>query len=84
LLKNPEIEGSEVRDQLASLLMSEDAAPGVRAAALETLLALKDSRLNKALAVAVSDATISKDIFGHSELLTPIENAMRERRVKLP
>jgi HEAT repeat protein len=68
----------EIRDQLAGLLADADAAQGLRAAALEALLTLKDPRLDRALAAVVRDAGLEG-----SPLLERTETLLRERKIKL-
>jgi hypothetical protein len=78
LLARSDAKTDNERDQLAALVADADAAQQVRAAALDALLALKDARLDRALAVAVRDAGLEG-----SGLLAHIEKLLRERKVKL-
>lgn len=68
----------EIAAQLASLLSGVDASEPVRSAAFDSLLALKDLRLDSALAMAVVDARLE-----NTRLLSRIEKLLRERKVKL-
>ena len=68
----------DVRDQLAALLADADANQGLRLAALEALLALKDTRLDRTLDLVVRDAGLEG-----SNLLERTETLLRERKVKL-
>jgi hypothetical protein len=79
LLAQPEINGDAVRDQLAALLNDSTASEAVRTAALDALEALKDPRLDRALALADADATLET-----THLLGRVERLMIERKVKLP
>ena len=78
LLAQPGINGDAVRDQLAALLDDSTASEAVRNAALDALEALKDPRLDRALALAGADATLEG-----THLLARIERLMTERKVKL-
>lgn len=79
LLAHPEVQADGTRDQLAALLADASASEQTRRAALDTLLALKDPRLDRALLTAVGDANLER-----TDLLTQIERLLRERKVKLP
>src|SRR5262249_1924837 len=68
----------DVRDQLAALLADADATQGLRAAALEALLALKDTRLDRTLDQVVRDAGLEG-----SSLLDRAETLLRERKAKM-
>jgi HEAT repeat protein len=74
----PGITADDVRDQLASLLADSGAPQEARAAALDSLVMLKDVRLDGALAQAVRDAGLE-----NSDLLNKIEKLLRERKIKL-
>ncbi len=65
-------------EQLASLLADPGSPEEARAAALESLLALNDPRLDGALAQAVRDARLEG-----GDLLRKIEKLLRERKVRL-
>jgi HEAT repeat protein len=78
LLALPGSQANDVRDQLSSLLSDGDASPEARAAALRSLLALMDPRLDRALAKAVRDAGLEE-----SRLLEQIEKQLRERKTAL-
>src|SRR5262249_3114258 len=56
LLAVPGMKADELRDQLAGILADGDADAGLRWMALETLVAVKDPRLDKALLAVVRDA----------------------------
>jgi HEAT repeat protein len=79
LLAQPAINGDAVRDQLAALLDDSTASEPARSAALDALEALKDPRLDRALALADADATLEG-----TNLLARVERLMIERKVKLP
>jgi HEAT repeat protein len=74
----PSANANDVRDQLAALLADPQASQQARAAALDSLVALNDPRLDGALAQAVRDAGLEG-----SDLLNRIEQLLRERKVKL-
>ncbi len=74
----PSANAADIRDQLASLLTEPGAPQEARAAALDSLLALNDSRLDRALAQAAHDAGLEG-----SDLLYKIEKSLRDRKVKL-
>jgi HEAT repeat protein len=78
LLAVPGVRADELRDQLAGLLTDADANQGLRLLALETLLAAKDPRLDKALQAVVHDAGLEG-----SELMARTEWLLRERKVKV-
>ena len=78
LLAHPEIQADATRDQLAALLADASASEQTRRAALDTLLALKDPRLDRALLSTVGDASLER-----TDLLTQIERLLRERKVRL-
>ncbi len=78
LLALPGAQADDVRDQLSSLLADGDASQEARAAALRSLLALMDPRLDRALAKAVRDAGLEE-----SRLLERIEKQIRERKITL-
>ena len=79
LLAHPEVQADATRDQLAALLADASASEQTRRAALETLLALKDPRLDRALLAAVGDASLER-----AGLLNQVERLLRERKVRLP
>jgi hypothetical protein len=66
-------------DSIAALAADADAAQNLRLVALESLLSLKDPRLDKALAAAVRDAGLEG-----GPMLARTEELLRERKVKLP
>src|SRR5262249_2540195 len=78
LLARAEGKADDLRDQLAALVADADASQELRAAALEALVAVKDPRLDKALATAVRDAGLEG-----SGLLVRTEQLLRERKVKV-
>ena len=79
LLARPEVQADGTRDQLAALLADASASEQTRRAALDTLAALKDPRLDRALLTAVGDANLER-----TDLLAQVERLLRERKVKLP
>jgi HEAT repeat protein len=78
LLALPGVSADDVRDRLAAVLGDRGASQPARLAALNSLLALNDRRLDGALALAVRDAALES-----SELLNRIEEQLCKRRVKL-
>ena len=74
----PGVNAEDIRDLLASLLADPGAPQVARAAALDSLAALNDRRLDGALGRAVRDAGLEE-----SSLLEKIEKLLRERKVKL-
>jgi len=74
----PAANAADIRDQLASLLAEPGAPQEARAAALDSLLALNDSRLDGALAQAAHDAGLEG-----SDLLDKIEKSLRDRKIRL-
>ncbi len=78
LVALPGVKGDDVSDQLALLLGDPGAPQEARAAALDSLVALNDPRLDGALAQAVRDAGLEE-----SDLLNHIEKLLRERKVRL-
>jgi HEAT repeat protein len=78
LVALPGVSADDVRDRLAALLADHGAWQPARLAALNSLLALNDRRLDGALAVAVRDAGLES-----SELLNKIEEQLCKRSVKL-
>jgi HEAT repeat protein len=74
----PDVKADDVRVQLASLLTDPRAPQDARAAALDSLMALNDPRLDGALAHAVRDAKLEE-----SDLLNRIEQLLRQRKVRL-
>ena len=79
LLARPEIQADSTRDGLAALVADVSASEQTRRAALDTLVALKDQRLDRALVTTVADANLE-----HTSLLAQVERLLRERKVKLP
>ena len=78
LLALPGVSADDIRDRLATLLADRGAWQPARLAALNSLLALNDRRLDSALALAVRDAGLEK-----SELLTKIQEQLCKRSVRL-
>jgi len=78
LLALPGVSADDVRDRLAALLADRGASQPARLAALNSLLALNDGRLDGALALAVRDAALE-----NSELLNKIEEQLCKRSVRL-
>ena len=78
LLARPEVRADDLRDRLASLLADSDASQPTRSAALDALVALNDSRLDRALASAVRDARLEG-----SDLLQRIEHQLGRRKTRL-
>jgi HEAT repeat protein len=78
LVALPGVSAGDVRDQLATLLADRGAWQPARLAALNSLLALNDPRLDGALALAVRDAGIES-----SNLLNKIEEQLCKRKVRL-
>src|ERR1700688_1042670 len=78
LLALPGVSADDVRDRLAALLADRGAWQPARLAALNSLLALNDPRLDGALAIAVRDAGLE-----NSELLSKIEEQLCKRSVRL-
>jgi len=74
----PAANAADIRDQLASLLAEPGAPQEARAAALDSLLAFNDSRLDGALAQAAHDAGLEG-----SDLLDKIEKSLRDRKIRL-
>jgi HEAT repeat protein len=74
----PGVTADDVREHLASLLADSGAPQEARAAALDSLVVLKDARLDAALAQAERDAGLED-----SDLLSKIEKLLRERKIKL-
>jgi hypothetical protein len=74
----PEVEGDDVRDRLAALLADPDASQSVRAAALDSLVALDDPRLGPSLAAAARDAGLEG-----SDLLRRVEERLASRKERL-
>ncbi len=74
----PGARADDIRDQLAALLSDAGAPQEARGAALDSLLALNDARLDGALAKSVRDAGLEG-----TDLLYKIEKALRDRKVKL-
>jgi HEAT repeat protein len=71
LLALPGVSADDVRDRLAALLADRGASQPARLAALNSLLALNDRRLDGALALAVRDAGLE-----NSEPLNKIEEQL--------
>jgi HEAT repeat protein len=78
LVALPAISADDVRDELATLLIDRGAGQPARLAALNSLLALNDPRLDGALALAVRDAALES-----SALLNKIEEQLCKRKVRL-
>jgi len=78
LVALPGINADDIRDRLAALLADRGASQPARLAALDTLLALNDRRLDGALKLAVRDAGLES-----SELLIKIEEQLCKRKVSL-
>ena len=78
LLARPGVNDAGLRNKLATLLGDFDASVASRTAALDALLALKDERLDNALAEVVREANLE-----NSDLLSRVEKLMRDRKVKL-
>jgi HEAT repeat protein len=78
LLALPGVSADDVRDRLAALLADRGAWQPARLAALNSLLALNDRRLDGALALAGRDAGLES-----SELLNKIEEQLCKRSVRL-
>src|SRR5262249_3550496 len=78
LLARPGVRADDVRDRLAALLADADASQAARGAALDSLLALNDPRLERALGAAVRDGGLEG-----SELLARIERVLTDRKVPL-
>ena len=78
LVALPGVSADDVRDQLATLLADHGAWQPARLAALNSLLALNDPRLDSALALAVRDAGLES-----SDLLNKIQEQLRKRKVRL-
>ena len=78
LLALPGVSADDVRDRLAALLADRGAWQPARLAALNSLVALNDRRLDGALALAVRDAGLES-----SELLNKIEDQLCKRSVRL-
>jgi HEAT repeat protein len=78
LFARGEVDDAALRDEIAALLASADVAPGVRAAALDALVELEDSRLDAALAVAVFDGRLEA-----TGLLDRVETLLEEQTVAL-
>ena len=79
LLANPDLKADATRTALAALLADSSASEETRRAALNTLAALKDPRLDRALITAAADARLER-----TGLLSEVERLLRERKVKLP
>jgi hypothetical protein len=78
LVALPGISAGDVRDDLVTLLVDSSAWQAARFAALNSLVALNDPRLDGALALAVRDAGLEK-----SDLLNKIEEQLCKRKVTL-
>jgi hypothetical protein len=74
----PGVSADDVRDHLVALLVDRGAWQPARLAALNSLLALNDPRLDGALALAVRDAGLE-----NSDLLSKIEEQLYKRKVRL-
>jgi hypothetical protein len=71
----PGVTADDVRNQLASLLADPGAPSEARAAALDSLVTLKDARLDGALAQAVRDAGLEE-----GDLLARLRNYCANER----
>ncbi len=78
LLALPGVQDVDLRSKLAALLADPDAEESARIAALNGLLAIKDERLDAALAKVVRETKLE-----NSELLQRVEKLLRERKVTL-
>jgi HEAT repeat protein len=78
LLALATVKADDVRGQLALLLADPGSPEEARTAALESLLALNDPRLDGALVQAVCDARLEG-----GNLLGKIEKLLRERKVRI-
>ena len=78
LVALPGVSADDVRDQLATLLADHGAWQPARLAALNSLLALNDPRLDGALALAVRDPGLES-----SDLLNKTEEQLCKRKVGL-
>jgi HEAT repeat protein len=78
LLALPGVNAEDLRDRLAALLVDHGASQPARLAALNSLLALNDRRLDGALVLAVRDAALE-----NSKLLNKIEEQLCKRSVRL-
>jgi len=67
-------------DQLAALLADPAALIEARAAALDSLLALQDPRLNEALRRADRDSVLEQD---PAALLSRVEKLLADRKVRV-
>jgi hypothetical protein len=74
LLPRPGLKSDAVRDRLAALLADPNASATVRQTALESMLALGDSRLAPALALVARDANLEG-----TPLLLEVELAIAKR-----
>ena len=79
LLARADVPAPGTRDQLAALLADSSASEPARRAALDTLIALADPRLDRALITAAGDASLER-----TDLLAQVEGLLRERKIKLP
>jgi hypothetical protein len=78
LLALPGVNADDVHDRLAALLADRGASQPARLAALNSLVALNDRRLDGALALAVRDAGLE-----NSELLNKIEEQLCKLSMRL-
>jgi HEAT repeat protein len=78
LLALPGVKADDLRDQLAALFADADASEWLRLAALDTLVKVKDPRLDKALRAAVRDAGLEG-----TSLMARTEQLLTEHKVKL-
>jgi HEAT repeat protein len=78
LFARGEVDDAALRDEIAALLGSADAALGVRTAALDALVELGDPRLDTALAAAVFDGRLET-----TGLLDRVETLLEEQTVAL-
>jgi HEAT repeat protein len=79
ILARQDVKADDIRDQLAGLLADSSASEQTRRAALDTLSALNDPRLDGALITAVADGNLER-----TDLLAQVERLLRERKVRLP
>jgi HEAT repeat protein len=79
MLALPQVDAADTRNRLAALLADFSASEQTRRAALDTLVAIQDPRLDRALPIAAGDANLER-----TDLLAVIERLLRERKIKLP
>lgn len=78
ILAVPGAEANDVRERLASIVADADLSEPARMAALESLIKLNDSRLDRALTSAAHDAGIE-----NTALLAQVNDQLRKRKVSL-